>query len=209
MKRRNSGFTLIELLVVIVIIGILATISTATFKSYFGKARDSERTASVQSMATMIKVDGADVWENTKYAYGEDGGTGEWLDASGAIDLPRSLDALFKLNDFRQPKGSNNICYFYGVLGGAGDRVGDDNDFVIATWGESGSTEDAKTPGLILDGTEAGRAALLDASTPLVKEDFACGGDYSNVKAALSGLDTTGGELYLELNENAEIVSLN
>lgn len=40
---KNKAFTLIELLVVIVIIGILATISTATFSGYFAKARDVER----------------------------------------------------------------------------------------------------------------------------------------------------------------------
>lgn len=40
---QNKGFTLIELLVVIVIIGILATISVATFSGYFAKARDTER----------------------------------------------------------------------------------------------------------------------------------------------------------------------
>lgn len=40
-NKQNSqrGFTLIELLVVIVIIGILATISVATFSGYFDKAR--------------------------------------------------------------------------------------------------------------------------------------------------------------------------
>lgn len=217
MKRRNYGFTLIELLVVIVIIGILATISTATFKSYFGKARDSERTAAVQSIAMMIKVDGADVWGNTKYAYGEDDGTGvgttDWEDPD-TVEL-KSLDKLFKINDFRQPKGSNNICYFYGVIGGSNKRVGDDNDFVIATWGESGSTEDKKTPGLILDGTEAARAVLLTAvaNGDIDKDTFACGtSDYSAIKTALEsitqtdgGAATAAGSLYLELDDEAAI----
>lgn len=39
MKYKINGFTLIELLIVIVIIGILASISTATYKEYLEKAR--------------------------------------------------------------------------------------------------------------------------------------------------------------------------
>ncbi len=53
---KQKGFTLIELLVVIVIIGILATISVATFSGYFAKARDSERQAAVRNMATLLKT---------------------------------------------------------------------------------------------------------------------------------------------------------
>lgn len=51
---KQKGFTLIELLVVIVIIGILSTISTATFNGYFAKARDVERQTFVQSASRII-----------------------------------------------------------------------------------------------------------------------------------------------------------
>lgn len=53
---KQKGFTLIELLVVIVIIGILATISVATFSGYFAKARDSERQAGIHNAATILKT---------------------------------------------------------------------------------------------------------------------------------------------------------
>jgi prepilin-type N-terminal cleavage/methylation domain-containing protein len=53
---KQKGFTLIELLVVIVIIGILATISVATFSGYFAKARDAERQAAVRNAATVLKT---------------------------------------------------------------------------------------------------------------------------------------------------------
>lgn len=53
---KQKGFTLIELLVVIVIIGILATISVATFSGYFAKARDSERQAAIHNAATLMKT---------------------------------------------------------------------------------------------------------------------------------------------------------
>ena len=52
----QKGFTLIELLVVIVIIGILATISVATFSGYFAQARDTERQAAVRNAATILKT---------------------------------------------------------------------------------------------------------------------------------------------------------
>ena len=51
---KNKAFTLIELLVVIVIIGVLSTISTATFSGYFAKARDIERQTFVQSASRII-----------------------------------------------------------------------------------------------------------------------------------------------------------
>jgi len=53
---KQKGFTLIELLVVIVIIGILATISVATFSGYFAKARDAERQSTVRNAATVLKT---------------------------------------------------------------------------------------------------------------------------------------------------------
>lgn len=54
MKNQRFGFTLIELLVVIVIIGILATISTATFSGYFRKARDTERQTFVRNAQQIL-----------------------------------------------------------------------------------------------------------------------------------------------------------
>lgn len=51
---KQQAFTLIELLVVIVIIGILATITTATFNGYFEKARDVERQTTVANLQKVI-----------------------------------------------------------------------------------------------------------------------------------------------------------
>jgi len=53
----QKGFTLIELLVVIVIIGILATISVATFSGYFAKARDTERKTFAGAARTAITAE--------------------------------------------------------------------------------------------------------------------------------------------------------
>jgi len=153
MKKRNFGFTLIELLVVIVIIGILATISTATFKSYFGKARDAERQSAIQNIALMIKVDGADDWKETKYIYSI-----------------TELEDLMSDNDFRLPNGKNNICYFIGMASDSAGSVGDINEFVVATWGESTSTAATGTEGVLVDGTQAAVEGLSAA----VLGSFAC-----------------------------------
>jgi len=191
MKKRNFGFTLIELLVVIVIIGILATISTATFKSYFGKARDAERQSGVQNIALMIKVDGADDWTNTKYAYDDAG-----------------LTALMAANDFRIPDGKNDICYFIGMSDGSATGVGDDNEFVVATWGESTSTELTGTSGLLMDGTAAAMDSLLDIGTALIVGDFSCAADMANNIAAFTDATTgvAGTATYLYVDADGEIV---
>lgn len=56
-NMKLKGFTLIELLVVIVIIGILATISVATFSGYFAKARDTERQTFVAAARTAVQAE--------------------------------------------------------------------------------------------------------------------------------------------------------
>ncbi|MCF7830892.1 type II secretion system GspH family protein [Candidatus Gracilibacteria bacterium] len=159
------------MLVVIVIIGILATISTATFKSYFGKARDAERQSAVQNMSLMIKVDGADDWSASKFMY-----------------APAELQALFDENDFRVPKGTNNICYLIGMANGATNEitVGDGNEFAVMTWGESMSTSDSGNSGVIVDGTtafvDAIKGITVDRGGDAVDgqmdvTDFACGNE--------------------------------
>jgi len=52
--KAKRGFTLIELLVVIVIIGILATISVATFSEYFDRARTAKIEAEVGPLVRTI-----------------------------------------------------------------------------------------------------------------------------------------------------------
>lgn len=178
MKNKKFGFTLIELLVVIVIIGILATISTATFKSYFGKARDAERVSAVQNMVLMIKVDGADDWSHAKFMYDED----------ATIDVDAyeyaALGDLFTANDFRLPKGTNNICYLIAMRGADNTDVGDNNQFVVMTWGESTSTAAVGDAGVLMDGTGSIVSKLTSLIVDLDAADFACTGD--------TGLDFTG-----------------
>lgn len=127
MKAKRAGFTLIELLVVIVILGILSTIGFANFKSYYGKAFDSERKAAVKAMATMIKVDSAAEIGDDKYKYIEDLGSGAPL-----------ISSLFNKNDYKVPSIQNNKCYVY-VYHQVAGSAGANNEFVVMTALEDGT----------------------------------------------------------------------
>jgi len=166
MKTKLTGFTLIELLVVIVIIGILATISTSTFGSYFGKARDAVRTAAVGQMEVIIKSDAATKWDNTKYIY-----------ASGDATTEGTYNYLFAKDDYATPKAENDICYYIGNATGNGTtagEAGDDNEFVVATWGETTSTAASGTEGVLAAGTKVARDALTADDSGLTRDDFVC-----------------------------------
>lgn len=56
MNKKTKAFTLIELLVVIVIIGILATISVATFNGYFVKTRATKIAQELRSIEKSFKM---------------------------------------------------------------------------------------------------------------------------------------------------------
>lgn len=64
MKIKKQGFTLIELLVVIVIIGVLATISIATFKGYFEKARLAKAQQSFNQIKSLFLAQNASTEAN-------------------------------------------------------------------------------------------------------------------------------------------------
>ena len=153
MKRqfgKQGGFTLIELLVVIVIMGILATISTATFSSYFAKARDAKRLSAVQNMKMLIQVDNADNWDPDRYRY----------------EL-QALKDLFSENDFKLPKSEANYCYFIGFGGGLNSNIGDDNQFYVATYLED--------PGEVLvEGTNDVKDVLSDGENKAIASDIYC-----------------------------------
>ncbi|MDD4412336.1 MAG: type II secretion system protein [Patescibacteria group bacterium] len=56
MSKTNKGFTLIELLVVIVIIGILATLTTVALSTARVKARDAKRISDIKQMQTALEL---------------------------------------------------------------------------------------------------------------------------------------------------------
>jgi prepilin-type N-terminal cleavage/methylation domain-containing protein len=62
--RRKRGFTLIELMVVIAIIGLLATIITASLSTARAKGRDAKRIADIKTIQTAL-----DLYYNDNYKY--------------------------------------------------------------------------------------------------------------------------------------------
>ena len=148
----KSGFTLIELLVVIVILGILSTISVGTFRSYFAKARDSERVSTVQNIAMMMKVDSGGMGDCSVYNY-----TG--FESDGTTVCPStSLESLLTDNDYKMPGPKNGLSYYYGVNIGTTDG---DNEFFIVIGSEEDVPQNGKeiaTSGnyIFVDGTTKG-----------------------------------------------------
>ncbi len=138
--QAKKGFTLIELLVVIVIIGILATISVATFSGYFKKARDSERQAAIRNMATLLKTARA-VNTITSFDIAEGDTT-----TAGSVE-----GTLFSEGGYSVPAASTTGYTYVYVNNGA-------DQFAFFTCSE----ENSGTP--IVDGT-AGAVADITADT--------------------------------------------
>jgi prepilin-type N-terminal cleavage/methylation domain-containing protein len=149
---QQRGFTLIELLVVIVILGILSTISVGTFRSYFAKARDSERVSTVQNVAMMIKVDSGGSGDCTVYNYAKGGAD------CATENLSPGLSNLLSENDYSMPGEKNGLAYFYGVNIGATE--GDNNFFIIV-----GAEEDVPQNGKQIGTTAANPYVFVDGTT--------------------------------------------
>ena len=139
MKTKTSGFTLIELLVAIVIIGILATISTATFNGYIDKAKVAQVDALVNSMTFAVKLSGAESSPSTMYA-------AENITALQTLLNRTDLDYVLPNNP--------DICLIYGGHTDGGEF------FVAAARTEDATSADvaAIKANFIVDGTVDGVA---------------------------------------------------
>lgn len=122
-----KAFTLIELLVVIVIIGILATISVATFSGYFEKARHAKRQADLNQIATAFRqyvafngnfpnapTEGACIGLNdNEYCWGD-------LNAEGNTQLNNELNPYLQTSAFDPDPAStgwgDNYFYYSGQI---------------------------------------------------------------------------------------------
>lgn len=145
---KQKGFTLIELLVVIVIIGILATISVATFSGYFSKARDSERQAAIHNSATILKTARA---VNTFTSFVA-------LTTDLVADAGSVLEVLSSEGGYSMPAANPGIYYYYSS---------DADNFVIFTCAESASATGANARNQFRDGTQAD-VATLDAEATVL-----------------------------------------
>lgn len=99
---KHNAFTLIELLVVIVIIGLLATISTATFGSTTAKARDKQRQSFVRNGQQII------------LASQTTGGVADYrLGANTVEGIVDNFKAELASQGYQLPIAQNNIGYYY------------------------------------------------------------------------------------------------
>lgn len=102
---RQKGFTIVELLVVIVVIGILASITLATFGNVKSQARDTQRLSDARSIMIALDIYKTNIgsyplptsvdnsWEDSN----EDGGRGafmEYLQSSGTISQAAPVDPV-------------------------------------------------------------------------------------------------------------------
>jgi len=151
---KQKGFTLIELLVVIVIIGILATISVATFSGYFAKARDAERQAAIRNASTVLKTARA---VETISTFANTGTTPTPIDVS---------DILSQEGGFAMPPATQSYNYAYGynstALASPVAIVGDEFFFIVCKEETAGAH--------FIDGT-ARAVATVNALTALTMCD--------------------------------------
>ena len=170
MNTNKKGFTLIELLVVIVIIGILATISVATFGGYFKKARDSERQSAVQNIATIMKVINA-TNETVDYHGIDKNNDGDYADTGETeITTKATLDTVLSAQGYTTPDSKNGFKYRYAV-------DADKDDFFIAVCSEEKAGDgvdevfSAGTPvgvSMVVDTNCDDSSAATDPNTPTV-----------------------------------------
>ncbi len=158
-KRTTKGFSLLELLVALAIIGILATAAVAVYSHSMKRGRDTERISDIRKAWGVILSNSFDI---ERYA-------------NSSEEVYEILDQY----NYRLSSGLSGICYFVGISFGEGDTEADD-DFVIATWGETTSTKKTGDMGVIVMGTTQGvinlsQAKIMDdPQVSLYPSDFFC-----------------------------------
>jgi len=138
---------MIEILMVGGILSILAMIGVASAFNYTKKGRDAAR---IQTMAETLRTlklsDSTQALGNEAYIYSED----------------QFKEALSSANITLSSRIYGNICYFIGMAAGPTASV-KDNEFVIATWGETTSTFNDTQPGVLAVGTDQGVSNMIRA----------------------------------------------
>ena len=172
--KKPGGFSLIELLVVIVIMGILATISMGTFRTFIGSAQDAKRQALVKSIYQTIYTNQMEEYTNYKYKIG-----------NGSM-----VTKILSKDDIIIPD-NEEYCYFMGVSDGD-TGSSSDNEFFVATWSDTkgeaivdGTNKEVKELVMAQDNSEKFKCNTSETITsiyytqykiPVTAEDDSCAG---------------------------------
>ncbi|MCF7830893.1 prepilin-type N-terminal cleavage/methylation domain-containing protein [Candidatus Gracilibacteria bacterium] len=204
MENKKFGFTIMELLVVIMIICILSSISVPTLNSYIRKTHDAGRKLAIQTILLIVKADGGDQWRNEKYMYSVN-----------------DLEDIFNENDFNPPQGENDICYLVAMAHNSNSSLGNNNEFVVVTWGMVMSTINDNLAGPIIAGTTRFENAIKNSLITLNKNqagildagDFSCDSLlFTDVITKLDSVISDNSDLdiayYIGINKAAELVSI-
>lgn len=137
---KQKAFTLIELLVVIVIIGILATVSTVTYRGQIEKANETKDYAECvqtlkESIASCVVNQGANCEYNPELVCGGGGSGGSAFAgcSPSGNDCTSSCDVLFTGDSYPVPTpdweyGTNgDHCYNAGESQGENSEIGTDS----------------------------------------------------------------------------------
>ena len=178
---KKNAFTLIELLVVIVIIGILATISVASFNNYMVKARDAEREIVVSTVTKLILQNAviAETNGSEKYCF--------FADPGGYCTSSGTLTDFLTTYGYELPNAKDDICYFYTYVPANNSDyitagVGTDYEqFLFASWNVS---EDR----LIIAGTH-NYVDYMSTGASLPKANLTCTGTSTESGSSRLGQD--------------------
>ncbi len=119
MNIKKKGFTLLEILIVIMIMGVLATIGTASYKSYFDRVWDTERKSVINNIGSIIIT--ARALDHIGQ-YNSDENMGEF--GNGSTEKERILDILSKESSYDLADVPNTgFDYYY--------LYKDSEDFVV------------------------------------------------------------------------------
>lgn len=147
----------------------------------FDKVGDANRISSTQSMGLIMKVDAADVWDNKKFIY-----------------TAKELKSLFDINSFVVPKLNQNIGYLIVMLSGENDSIGDDNQFLVVSWGKTKSFSNAREKGLIVEKTMDKELEIVINNLKLEEADFHSENLAKTTQRILTAFGENGKGLYID-----------
>lgn len=144
MKRTSSGFTIVELLIVIVVIGILAAITTVAYNGIQQRSRDAQRSsdiATLQKALEMYHVDngGYPTCSTTTYVVGAARGACYSDDALFVASLAPKYTS--KVPRDPTSTGEYRYLYMYGSKKGSDvtySASADDNYIIFVSYESKG-----------------------------------------------------------------------